>query len=98
MNPKAAVTLRLWEEGDEAALAAIANSRKVWRNMTDRFPHPYTIDDAVEWIERSRTKPENQRHFAVLVDQQIAGGAGFTRLDDLCRRTAEIGYWLATHL
>ena len=88
------VTLRPWKPGDEAALAQIANNRKIWRNMTDRFPHPYTHDDAIAWIAHSRTEPENQRHFAICVGEQIVGGAGFTRLEDLSRRTAEIGYWL----
>ena len=88
------VALRPWKEGDEDALVPIANNRKVWRNMTNRFPHPYTLDDATEWIERAATPPEDQRHFAIWMDERIVGGAGFARLEDLCTRTAEIGYWL----
>jgi [ribosomal protein S5]-alanine N-acetyltransferase len=89
------IHLRAWKPGDEEELVGIANNRKIWRNMTDRFPHPYTLRDAAAWIEISKERPQDQRHFAILLDRSIVGGTGFGRLDDLCTKTAEIGYWVA---
>jgi hypothetical protein len=42
--------LRPWQRGDESALVKYANNRKVWINLRDSFPHPYTIRDAREWV------------------------------------------------
>lgn len=94
MSSTLQIELRPWQPGDVAPLAAIANNRKIWRNMTNRFPFPYTREAAEQWIRVANERPRDQRHFAVLVDDQVAGGAGFTRLDDLATRSAEIGYWL----
>lgn len=89
-----AVVIRPWQPGDEARLCRIANNRRVWRNLTDRFPHPYEIQHAREWIARADRDPENAQHFAVIADGELAGGVGFERLPDLGARTAEIGYWV----
>jgi ribosomal-protein-alanine N-acetyltransferase len=62
--------------------------------MTSRFPHPYTLEDAHTWIDTANTRPENGRHFAIVVDGRPVGAVGFDRLSDLHTRTAEIGYWL----
>ena len=40
------LTLRPLREADSARLAAIANNIEVARNLTDGFPHPYTVADA----------------------------------------------------
>ena len=36
------VALRPWKEGDQKSLVVHANNVKIWRNMRDLFPHPYT--------------------------------------------------------
>jgi RimJ/RimL family protein N-acetyltransferase len=70
-----------------------ANNRAVWRNMRDRFPHPYTLEDAYRWIELNNTVfPET--NFAIAVEDTAVGGIGIVRGDDVYRRSAEIGYWL----
>ena len=38
--------LRAWRPGDELSLVRYANNRKVWVNLRDIFPHPYTVDHA----------------------------------------------------
>ena len=88
------VQLRPWRPGDETALVRIANNRDVWRNMTNRFPHPYAHDDAVAWIEIAQDRTNDALHFAIVLHGEITGGIGCTRLDDLRTRTAEIGYWV----
>ncbi|MFP6641227.1 MAG: GNAT family protein [Myxococcota bacterium] len=93
-QPNPSLTFRPWQKGDEEALAALANNRKIWRNLTEGFPHPYRIEDAVSWIRYARSRRSGETALAVLVDGQIAGGVGFRRQADLSSRTAVIGYWL----
>lgn len=86
-------TLRPWEPGDEESLVRHANSRLIWRNLRDSFPHPYTLADAKHWIQIANPKaPVN--NFAIVVDGAAAGGIGLALKDDVFRRSAEIGYWL----
>lgn len=61
------VRIRLWQPGDEETLAALANSRKVWRNLTDRFPHPYTLDDARAWVAVANDSPAFLINYAITV-------------------------------
>lgn len=44
------ITIRPWQSNDKQALTHEANNRKIWLNMTDRFPHPYTESSAEFWI------------------------------------------------
>ena len=84
-------TLRQWREGDEQSLAANANNKKIWMNLRDAFPFPYTLKNAVLWIELSK---ESKTNFAIEVDGLAVGDIGLTMQSDLQRRSAEIGYWL----
>jgi RimJ/RimL family protein N-acetyltransferase len=46
--------LRPREERDIEALPAIAGDADVARYLRDRFAHPYTIDDARQWVALNR--------------------------------------------
>lgn len=86
-------TLRSWRSGDEDSLVRHADDRDVWINLRDRFPHPYTRDDARAWLRLvADSTPET--NFAVAVAGEAVGGIGITLQDDVSRRSAEIGYWL----
>lgn len=85
--------IRPWRPGDEGALVAHANNYNVWRNMRDRFPHPYTAEDAREWIRRAGEESP-RTNFAIVVDGEAAGGIGLILNLDIHRCSAEIGYWL----
>jgi len=86
-------TLREWKEGDEQSLVLHANNRRIWRNLRDAFPHPYTLADAKHWIQIANpTTPST--NFAIVVDGAAVGGIGLLLKDDVFRRSAEIGYWL----
>lgn len=37
-------SIRPWRAEDTASLAEYANSRAVWRNLGETFPHPYTLE------------------------------------------------------
>ena len=89
--------VRSFRESDAAELARHANNRRVWLQLRDRFPHPYTIDDARGFIAFARgAKPETA--FAVTVDDLPVGSIGAVLGEDVERCSAEVGYWLGeTH-
>ena len=94
MNLKlASCTVRSWEWRDREAIVRHANNRNVSINLRDRFPYPYTVSDARNWLEGVvGRKPET--NFAIDVAGEAVGGIGFTLQPDVGRRSAEIGYWL----
>lgn len=87
-------TLRPWRHGDESSLAKLANNRKIWRNLRDIFPHPYTRRDAVSWINFCESAEGPPQNLAIVVEGAAAGGIGISPGTDVFRRVAEIGYWL----
>jgi RimJ/RimL family protein N-acetyltransferase len=89
--------LRPWRRGDEPSIAHHANNKKVWRNLRDAFPHPYTAEHAAQWIA-SNLGVDPVRNFAIEVGGKAAGSIGVTPFSDVYARSAEIGYWLAEEL
>lgn len=85
--------LRAWKPGDEPSLVRHANSRAIWRNLRDAFPHPYTLADARLWIETANPSGPIT-NFAIVIDRAAVGGIGLVLKEDVFRRSAEIGYWL----
>jgi [ribosomal protein S5]-alanine N-acetyltransferase len=85
--------VRTWQDTDVESLAANANNRKIWRNLRDAFPYPYSVADARAFIRSALTQIPESR-FAIAVDGQAVGGIGFMLNDDVERVSAEIGYWL----
>ncbi len=85
--------LRKINTSDREELATIANNRKIWENLRDRFPHPYSLEDADFFINLTNQE-DPQLTFAIEYQGKFAGIAGLLSMDDVYRRTAEIGYWL----
>ena len=86
--------VRSWRMGDAEPLARHADNHKIWLNLRDAFPHPYTSHDAREFIRSLRNRtPETT--FAIAVNGEAAGSVGFVLRPDVERVSAEIGYWLA---
>ena len=85
--------IRSFAPDDAAALARYADNRNVWLGLRDRFPHPYTIEDAAAWIAAvPRHQPET--HFAIASAGELIGGIGLELQEDVYRHAAELGYWL----
>lgn len=94
MASGANVILRSWRDTDIDALVRYANNRKIWINLRDRFPHPYTRADAESWIAHCDAQHGPATQFAIHLGEEAIGGIGFEILSDVHRLTAEIGYWL----
>lgn len=85
--------VRYFQDGDEESLALNANNKNIWLNLRNFFPHPYTLQDAKNWIKQTAiTNPKTI--FAIDVRGEAVGGIGFNIKDDVFFRSAEIGYWL----
>jgi len=85
--------VREFRSDDAASLARHGNNRKVWLNLRDLFPHPYTEAHAAGYIAHVRMRPEILS-FAIEVGGEAVGGISLRRGEDIERFTAELGYWL----
>lgn len=85
--------LRPWRAADQDSLVRHADNRRVWRNMTHTFPHPYTADDAQLWL-RIAANPGASIQLAIDVGGEAVGGIGAIAGEGIYRATAQFGYWL----
>ena len=86
------ISLRGYRPSDAGALVKYANNRNVWRNLEDRFPSPYTREDAEQWIAFATSREPLAA--AIEYEGEAVGGIGYERLEGVFRCTAKIGYWL----
>ncbi len=86
--------LRPWHTNDLIDLVHFANNPRIANNLTDAFPHPYTEQDGIEFINMA-TNDRPTLIFAIEVDGKAAGGIGLHQQTDLKKRNMELGYWLA---
>lgn len=84
--------IRPWRHGDESSLQQQADNPRVAANLIDRFPNPYTLEDARWWIEHVSTVEDTR--LAIEVDGKAVGGIGCSAKDDVYRFTGVIGYWI----
>jgi [ribosomal protein S5]-alanine N-acetyltransferase len=86
-------TIRPWRLDDAESLAKHANDRKVWLGLRDLFPHPYTIDDAHEFLQKKIIE-QSATIFCIEINGAAVGGIGIHPGQDVHRHTATLGYWL----
>jgi len=87
-------TIRDWREDDAASIAQYANNKKIWINLRDAFPYPYSMLDAEAFLRKAMGM-EPRTYFAIASDDEAIGSIGLMPGDDVHRFTAELGYWLA---
>lgn len=78
---------------DAASLAHHANNSAVAKNLRDRFPHPYSIEDA-KWYIAHVAERTVQTSFAIAVDGVVVGSISLMPGSDVERKSAEVGYWI----
>lgn len=93
MIPLTKCTLRSFRPGDEISLQAYANNLAIWNNLLNAFPHPFSKEDAINWINQNRFEQPPAK-LAITIDDQVIGGIGITKQTDVYRLSAELGYWL----
>ncbi len=87
------IVLRRLTEYDRASLAFLANNKKIWDNVRDYLPYPYTEDDAESFINLTMQESIPMT-FAIAYSGQFCGVIGLTGQSDVYKKTAEIGYWI----
>ncbi len=85
--------VRDWKPADRDSLLVNANNRNVWRNLGERFPHPYTESDADQWFSFLAEIVE-PTHWAIEVDGCAVGGVGVDLGEMEHVRSGHFGYWL----
>lgn len=88
------ILIRPYTLKDAPLVAVQANNPKIARYLRNRFPSPYTEEDAVSWIDIA-TKDEPLKNFALCTAEgTYIGGIGLITGSDVEHRTWEIGYWV----
>ncbi|MGI9102668.1 MAG: GNAT family N-acetyltransferase [Terriglobales bacterium] len=88
-----ACRLRPLRGNDAPAMARHADNPKVAMYLRDRFPHPYSTEDAVRFIEYA-TETQEECVACIDVAGEAAGAIGLQFRKDIERCSAELGYWV----
>jgi RimJ/RimL family protein N-acetyltransferase len=86
--------LREWQLSDAASLAENVNNIRIWNNLRDAFPHPYTEEDGRQFITTALNISEPATLLAIEVEGKAVGSIGITLHKDVERIIAELGYFI----
>lgn len=87
------VVLRPFLMSDKHTLAKLCNNKKIWDNLRDYLPYPYSEDDANFFINLCFNEKPIQ-NFAITYQDELVGTVGIIPQKDVYRLNAEIGYWI----
>jgi len=87
--------LRDWTYEDAPGIVRHADNPRIASMLREGFPSPYTLEDANRFIGMATEPGRRNLFLAIEVNGEVCGGIGIHPLEDVYRRTAEIGYWLA---
>ena len=88
------VKLHNLQLSDAQLFADLANDSRISQNSSDRFPQPYTLGDAETFIRQFSLKNPCSV-FGIQYGTDLVGVIGLHFRDDIYRKTAELGYWVA---
>lgn len=91
---KQEVSIRPLKKGDRKKIAEYANNKKIWQNLRDIMPHPYTLEDADNFLQIVAME-DPACTFAIEYKGKFAGICGLNLQEDIYRNSCEIGYWIA---
>lgn len=87
------LSLVLWEDRHVEQLSEIADNPKIAANMADRFPSPYSIEDATHFVQQMKMLT-NRTSWAIEANGFLAGGIGLSTRAGTALHTAGLAYWL----
>ena len=76
------------------ALQRIADNKSVALNLRDAFPHPYTLDDAVIFLDNVRQWKMGIVYGMFLYSGELVGVISLTPGRDVNRYSAEVGFFV----
>jgi [ribosomal protein S5]-alanine N-acetyltransferase len=86
--------IRSFRPEDAESIARHANNPKIAAQVRDRFPYPYKLEDAHEFLSNLKHDPETCFAIAERVNDEAVGGIMLFPGTDIERVSAEVGYWL----
>jgi len=86
--------LREWKISDLKSVVEHANNYNIAKWLTNMFPHPYTENDGIAYIE-SISQDNPTKVFAIEINGEAVGSIGIFPQSDIHKKNAEIGYWLS---
>lgn len=86
--------LRRWKTNDAQSLQKNADDVNVSAMLLDRFPSPYTLEDAENFISM-KINEEPITNFAIDISGEAVGVIGVDMRNDIYRRTPLLGYWIS---
>ena len=86
--------LRRLRHGDADSLVRHGNNPKVAQNLQDRFPSPYTREDAYRFIEYAQGATL-ESIFGIEVEGEVNGIGSLLFKEDVFSVSTELGYWLS---
>ena len=90
---KGEVHIRPLQHADQSELAKLANNKKIWDNLRDYIPYPYTDNDAEIFINITKNETPQQT-FGIEFQHKLCGVIGLIVQEDVYKKSAEIGYWI----
>lgn len=88
--------IRSWRIEDAKHLAEVLNNKKIFDNLRDGLPYPYTVEDAKNYISAMLDADKDTTYaFAITVNDKAVGSIGAFRKDNIHFKTAEMGYYVA---
>lgn len=85
--------LRRLTTADAPQLTTYANNPKIAVNLMDRFPSPYTLENA-HWFINYAAENEGESVFAIDQGEGLIGIISLIFKPDIYAASAELGYWL----
>lgn len=88
--------LRAWRKTDAEEIVKAADNPNIAKNLRNVFPNPYTLADA-RWYVNDCIANEGKRQLtrAIEVEGRAVGSIGIFLQNDVCEKSAELGYWLS---
>lgn len=86
--------LRPFLASDLTSLVKHANNYNIAKNLSNKFPFPYTQDDGIRFINLALSSAPTEI-FAIVAKEEVIGSIGVHPKADIHCKNAEIGYWIA---
>jgi ribosomal-protein-alanine N-acetyltransferase len=74
-------------------LQRLADNNAIAKNLRDVFPHPYSMDDAHQFITFARNGVFGHT-FGIFDEQTFIGAGSIVPQHDIHKNNGEIGYWI----
>jgi len=86
--------LRPFQNTDLQSLVKHANNYNIAKNLSNKFPFPYTQDHGIAFINLSLSSTPHEI-FAITVNGEAIGSIGVHPQADFYCKNAEMGYWIS---